>query len=787
MRAYDAGARALAEQGREYVIARGERARAEVGALADAGDARLSNWLHESVERTHVVFDAAHEKIRTTGDIGAARAKRDARARAAALDEELAQDRAALGENADALDELGKAADALRGLGAQAAHTVDARAAETSDALEAGRDPLLDSVNVIAREAYGSRSRVLDSARFFLARQAAYARDALEVAIAAFRVRRDAAVAAFDRDTADVLASVTERASVDAANTAAAAIARAREASLAAVDADVAAARSDVVDRIDEAATDTIEVASEAFTDIDAEARETARVAEAGAQSSLDEATADFAGTIEGALAELDTELAEKVARAREAARLVVERAALARGGGAFAWLRRQLGQLWHSIASWGFLAALAAGIVGVAIFPAELVGLAFVGVAAVIGAFASAIGRLVSNILAGRSWFDGLGEAFVSGAAFGAALAAVGLWVEEGAAAVAAAMATAGAVTVVENLLAGRPWDDDLLGNAILAGASETIAEAKNDRDGGVAAEDRPTPEQPSRPPLDFNVGIPSELVSLYESLSPKAQAQLEYKWAAIRGTRGETPATVAVLKSALDSVARGANGDLQAGLEAQWDRANPVQNAHGPAAGHLPALRELLDVLAEEIEAERLKTPGRGYEQLAKRLVDESRQPLEGLEHGDEEATVETVNGIRASLDGIQGELETAKVERSVIGLGRMKHGAGRSVEIDVIADGGRRWIEVKNVNPFGTGSTACEALFKQVDDRIIVARDPRNALPDGTAPTVVVRFPRGMGRDVVRELRAKGAEVLLGKGPSRVLTPSLVRGGPERGDDG
>ena len=84
---------------------------------------------------------------------------------------------------------------------------------------------------------------------------------------------------------------------------------------------------------------------------------------------------------------------------------------------------------------------------------------------------------------------------------------------------------------------------------------------------------------------------------------------------------------------------------------------------------------------------------------------------------------------------------------------------------VDVDVVADNGKTWIDNKNVKPFGLESSTWKGKDKkdglklQAEDLIKSAR--QNPV-DGVPPKIVIEFPQGVSREVVQELQKMGVEV-------------------------
>ena len=89
----------------------------------------------------------------------------------------------------------------------------------------------------------------------------------------------------------------------------------------------------------------------------------------------------------------------------------------------------------------------------------------------------------------------------------------------------------------------------------------------------------------------------------------------------------------------------------------------------------------------------------------------------------------------------------------------------GIPEKVDVDVVADNGRTWIDNKSVKPFGLesnnwkGKGKKDGLKKQAEKQLRSAQqNPVNGVP----PKVVIDFPDGVSREVAQELQKMGVEV-------------------------
>ncbi|GIM13015.1 hypothetical protein Vretimale_16210 [Volvox reticuliferus] len=102
--------------------------------------------------------------------------------------------------------------------------------------------------------------------------------------------------------------------------------------------------------------------------------------------------------------------------------------------------------------------------------------------------------------------------------------------------------------------------------------------------------------------------------------------------------------------------------------------------------------------------------------------------------------------------------------------------------SVEVDVVAQMGHCWIEVKNQETFGlesvhwAGARHIKGLRRQVEELLAVAAAPEHHRR-WQPPRVVLFFPSGVHPDVRQQLEARGAYVAVGPGRHRDRRVHLV----------
>ncbi|HEY4241896.1 MAG TPA: hypothetical protein VGM88_18875 [Kofleriaceae bacterium] len=840
------------EERRAALAAQIEESRRELAKKGTEADATLTSSSHETIGKTHETFDGAIGRVKTSAELGGKRARSSAEDSASDVEDAIAEARAKAivagigGKDVSGvlkdLERLDDVPKDLRARGKSAAGGLSARAAEVADAIEAGRDPVLDTVRGYATDGYAAQEHASSWARFALERHEIAASDEFD------RAER-AALAALDRDTA---------VNLDAARLAAdAALARYREGSaarLAETDAFITAtlnsasgttsanpigeksldvmrqgfdARAEVAasmlestegpleefeesaanelgaiadgaqldaDRVlaaaREACEGTLEDAAEAFTETTEKTHDAEAKLHEETEKELGARADDFDAAVESDLDDLEGGLADRAEAAQKAAKAAVDALDAAASSGVFAWLKKQLSQFIDTITSASFWIGLGLTLLGVAFLGEEVIGWALIGAVALIGAFASAIAQLLDNLIHGRPLFDGVFKAFITGGVFGAVLAGVGVALGTGYLAVAASMLAAGALTIVTNLVTGRPWDESLLSNVAVTGGLAAAAHEKNTgryavTEEGTTAKGQPQ-DQPSPVPVPAPAnatGLPPELAKIYEPLSPKAKAVFDLKWRATLGKTEDakvTPEHVARMLRALDGAAKGSGGDLEKALEKIWDNDNPSPApVHGKAASALPGLREKLGTIRARVDAAKDKQKGIGYERLRERLSKTVEKTLARMESGELEATPENVAGVRANLEGLEAEYLAAQKEKDVVGLDAEKRTAGstKGFEVDVVANKGKRWVEVKNIKRFGIRSSTWKALREQMQRMADVAHDPRNWI-DGKPPELVIRFPKGVSLKVSSELKGMGFVVLDGQKPLVVPPPQRAR---------
>jgi hypothetical protein len=227
--------------------------------------------------------------------------------------------------------------------------------------------------------------------------------------------------------------------------------------------------------------------------------------------------------------------------------------------------------------------------------------------------------------------------------------------------------------------------------------------------------------------------------------------------------------------------------SGNLSAKLADQWKKSQPKegvkQEPHGEAVGELPGLQDLVTRVADAIDAyakahpEVAGIPGR------QKALRAEQARLERILRGDVEATTETIRSIRGNVEGIRAEFEVASGASGVTRVGQAfpLDGIEGKVDVDVIADQGRTWIESKSTEPFGLESKGWAGLKSQAADLLEAAtQNPVGGKP----PKVVINFRKGVSWEVANALEQMGVEV---RGNRTYLPfPSVVPGGVDEEDE-
>ena len=168
-----------------------------------------------------------------------------------------------------------------------------------------------------------------------------------------------------------------------------------------------------------------------------------------------------------------------------------------------------------------------------------------------------------------------------------------------------------------------------------------------------------------------------------------------------------------------------------------------------------------------------------------------------LKSMLKGDSPATVSKVKGERANIDSLQSELQATITRKGVVSVQEefAIRPNEKSLEVDVVLDEGKTWVDVKKVEPFGTessnwkGKPGKKGLKAQATDLLEAAK---NNPADGTTPTIVYEFPLGVGESVARALLKLGKGKIKIEGPiipdKHLLVPMIPsppRSDPKKGE--
>jgi hypothetical protein len=256
---------------------------------------------------------------------------------------------------------------------------------------------------------------------------------------------------------------------------------------------------------------------------------------------------------------------------------------------------------------------------------------------------------------------------------------------------------------------------------------------------------------------------GLSTDLLAIRATLNtnPKARLQFDEKFAQLKSDPNK-------MEKVINNMTKG-GGDLSARLESDYDKAHKTLTPYGPALSELQnTIRPDAVQLKSDAEAWATANPGvKNAKSLARRVQDEI-DAIDKALSGEAEATQERAQGHSNNISGWQAELAVAQTEKDVIGLSQKfsLNGVKDKVEVDVVSENGTRWVESKNVLPFGLGSRNWKnekdptaGLASQVDELLEAAKEHPVG---GVIPTVVVNFPKGVTQEVADAIRAKGAVV-------------------------
>ena len=284
---------------------------------------------------------------------------------------------------------------------------------------------------------------------------------------------------------------------------------------------------------------------------------------------------------------------------------------------------------------------------------------------------------------------------------------------------------------------------------------------------DEGGKVPERPAPKPDETAP----VGMTPKLQAIRSRLTdPRAIAQFDAMFERI----GDTTKLEKIIDG-FEETAKQGGKPVEQRLIDDWEAANPTPR--GAAVDQVPGLKARAEALKARVKAFLDANPKVGNKWLT--AIDGEIANLDRMLDGKVEATPERVEGSANNLNGVEGELEVAEKARGVTGASQtFPLDRTGKVEVDVVADDGKTWIDSKRVKPFGTESTdwkggpGKQGLETQAKELVRAAS--QNPLPDGTIPKVVIEFPLGVSDAVAAELAKLGVEV---RGPVVPITPIPV----------
>lgn len=147
-------------------------------------------------------------------------------------------------------------------------------------------------------------------------------------------------------------------------------------------------------------------------------------------------------------------------------------------------------------------------------------------------------------------------------------------------------------------------------------------------------------------------------------------------------------------------------------------------------------------------------------GLRKLAKKVRGESKV-ITKMESSNGPVNAERIQGAVNNLRGIEAEWLAGQNANGVIAYGRKfsLDGQPGKVDVDVVAENGSLWIEVKNKKPFGSGSKDWPNLQEQA---LKILRSAEQNPMNGQSPRVQWDFPSGVSKEFADWLRSKGIKV-------------------------
>ncbi|MGB3636837.1 MAG: hypothetical protein WBA39_04495, partial [Rivularia sp. (in: cyanobacteria)] len=241
-----------------------------------------------------------------------------------------------------------------------------------------------------------------------------------------------------------------------------------------------------------------------------------------------------------------------------------------------------------------------------------------------------------------------------------------------------------------------------------------------------------------------------------------PQAIQFFDEKYQKIVGD-ASNPKKIDAFERYLEAKARKSN--LEKGLLEDYNKANKppeVKPPFGEAAHKLPEVRREYEELIKEIENWLKENPADKEEisRLIKTLENDlNGKKMKNMESGLSEIKDTHIDGYRNNIKGVRSEFEQAKIAPPGTKIGGhikfTDNGIEKSIEIDQIRRDGT-WVNVKNYELFGTGSSKFEELKTQALMNLRAAK--ANPLLDGKLPKIRFDFgDKGVTTEVAQALRA------------------------------
>ena len=207
----------------------------------------------------------------------------------------------------------------------------------------------------------------------------------------------------------------------------------------------------------------------------------------------------------------------------------------------------------------------------------------------------------------------------------------------------------------------------------------------------------------------------------------------------------------------------------DLEESMLSKWEKAN--RTAFGAAVKQIPDALSRGQKLRDEVQVFVDANPQiKGTNEWFDR-IDGELDKLNNLQRGTRETTPERIEGTLNNFNGVAAEFRYAQKQLGVISVGQKMtlDRIPRKVDVDIVADNGKTWIDNKNVKPFSLESSTWKGEIKDGAEKGGLKRQAERLLRsaqqnpvDGVAPKVVIEFPQGVSREVAEELQKMRVEV-------------------------